>query len=383
MNVDASIESCCPAFSASDITADVGLNSFQTSGNSPGDLQRCHVGILGLGTVGLAVARRLTGPDSIPHLTLTHLCDRRARDKQARQGAALAGLTWTDRFDDLLASDIDIVIETIPGSEPAVDYVRAALLAGKSVVTSNKAVIAHQGEKLLALAERQGRQLRFEGAVGGAMPIVRALGDGMAGDHVLRIDAILNGTSNVVLSKMETTGCGMDEAIAEACASGFAESDPSEDLDGVDAAAKLAILCALAFNVRISPSAIDTRSTSRIGAVQFAKAKLRGGTIRQLAHAAFDRERRWLEAWVSPTFVPQATLFSTIHGPRNAAIISCAYAGDIMLSGQGAGGDATAVAIIADVLTIARDRAAIVPAPVLAPARTIQGFSDSSFAEAV
>ena len=361
----------------------MGLNSFQTSGNSPGDLQRCRVGILGLGTVGLAVARRLTGPDSVPHLTLTHLCDRRARDKQARQGDELASLTWTDRFDDLLASDIDIVIETIPGSEPAVDYVRAALLAGKSVVTSNKAVIAHQGEKLQALAERQGRQLRFEGAVGGAMPIVRALGDGMAGDHVLRIDAILNGTSNVVLSRMETTGCGMDEAIAEACAAGFAESDPSEDLDGVDAAAKLAILCALAFNVRIAPSAIETRSTSRIGAAEFAKAKLRGGTIRQLAHAEFDRERRRLDAWVAPTFVPYATLFSTIHGPRNAAIITCAYAGDIMLSGQGAGGDASAVAIIADVLTIARDRAAIVPAPVLVPARIIQGLSDSSFAEAV
>ncbi|MFN7913981.1 MAG: homoserine dehydrogenase [Vicinamibacterales bacterium] len=361
----------------------MGLNSFQTSGNSPGDHNRCRVGILGMGTVGTAVARRLTGPDAIPHLQLTHICDRRARDKQARQTDALAQLAWTDRFDDLLASDIDIVIETIPGSEPAVDYVRGALLAGKSVVTSNKSVIAHQGEKLLALAERQGRQLRFEGAVGGAMPIVRALGDGMAGDHVLKLDAILNGTSNVVLSKMETTGCQMDEAIAEACAAGFAESDPSEDLDGVDAAAKLSILCALAFGVRVSPNAIDTRSTATIGTTEFAKAKLRGGTIRQVAHALFDRERRRLEAWVAPTFVPFGTLFSTIYGPRNAAVISCAYAGDIMLSGQGAGGDASAVAVIADVLAVARDRAAIVPAPVLAPANELQGLSDSSFAEAV
>lgn len=361
----------------------MGLNSFQTSGNSPGAAHRCHVGILGMGTVGTAVARRLTGPDPIPHLTLTHLCDRRARDKQARQTDALAQLSWTDRFDDLLASDIDIVIETIPGSEPAVDYVRAALLAGKSVVTSNKLVIAHQGPALLTLAERQGRQLRFEAAVGGAMPIVRALGDGMAGDHVLRIDAILNGTSNVVLSKMEATGCAMDEAIAEACAAGFAESDPSEDLDGVDAAAKLSILCALAFGVRIAPAAIETRSTARVGASEFAKARLRGGTIRQIAHARFDRERGRLEAWVAPTFVAQGTLFSTIHGPRNAAIVSCAYAGDIMLSGQGAGGDASSVAVIADVLAIARDRAAIVPAPVLVPAKEISGFSDSEFAEAV
>ena len=215
------------------------------------------------------------------------------------------------------------------------------------------------------------------------MPIVRALGDGMAGDHVLRIEAILNGTSNVVLSKMEATGCAMDEAIAEACAAGFAESDPSEDLDGVDAAAKLAILCGLAFGVRVAPSAIDTKSTATVGASEFAAARLRGGTIRQIAHAMFDRDSRRLEAWVAPTFVQKGTLFSTIYGPRNAAIVSCTYAGDIMLSGQGAGGDASAVAIIADVLAIARDRAAIVPAPVLAPAREIKGLSDSPFAEAV
>ncbi len=125
----------------------MGLNSFQTSGNSPGDAQRCHVGILGFGTVGSAVARRLTGPDAPPHLHLTHICDRRARDKRAPAARPLASLAWTDRFDDLLASDIDIIIETVSGGEPVVDYVRAALLAGKSVVTANKQVIAHQGRR--------------------------------------------------------------------------------------------------------------------------------------------------------------------------------------------------------------------------------------------
>jgi homoserine dehydrogenase len=361
----------------------VGLNSFQTSGNSPGDAERCRVGILGIGTVGTAAASRLTGPDLIRHLSLTHLFDRRARDKQGRQPDALGQLSWTDRFDDLLASDIDIVIETISGSEPVVDYIRAALLAGKSVVTANRQVIAHHGPALLTLAERQGRQLRYEAAVGGAMPIVRALGDGLAGDHVLRIDAILNATSNVVLSKMETTACPMDEAIADACALGIAESDPSMDLDGVDAAAKLAILCALAFGVRVAPSEIDTRSTSRIAAREFAEARLRGGTIRQIAHAAFDRQNRSLEAWVAPTVVPQTSLFGRTAGPQNAANISCAYAGDITMSGQGAGADVTAVAIVGDLLAIARDRAAIVPAPRLAPAARITGFSDSSLAEAV
>lgn len=361
----------------------MGLNSFQTSGNSPGDGQRCHVGILGIGTVGTAVARRLTASDAVPHLKLTHLCDRRSRDKQARQTDALRQLTWTDRFDDLLASDIDIIIETIPGSEPAVDYVRAALLAGKSVVTSNKNVIAHHGPALLALAERQGRQLRFEGAVGGAMPIVRALGDGLAGERVLKVEAILNGTTNAVLSRMEAGGCTLDEAIADACAAGYAESDPAEDLDGADAAAKLAILCALAFGVKVAPGSIDTRSTSAIDPAAFVEAKLRGGTIRQIAHAAFDRERWRLQAWVAPRFVKYGTIFANAQGPANAAVITCAHAGEITMSGQGAGGDASAVAIIADALAIARDRAAIVPAPVLQPVKDVAGISESPFAEAV
>ena len=361
----------------------VGLNSFQTSGNTPGDFERCHVGILGFGTVGTAVARRLTGPDAVPHLVLTHICDRRARDKQARHSDALGRLVWTDRFDDLLASDIDIVIETIPGSEPAVDYVRAALLAGKSVVTSNKNVVAHQGPALLSLAERQGRQLRYEGAVGGAMPIVRVLGDGLTGDHVLRLDAILNGTSNAVLSAMETSGCSMEQAIAEACAAGYAETDPSDDLEGVDAAAKLAILCGLAFGVRVLPSAIERRSTSRVTETAIAAARLRGGSVRQIAHAQFDRATRVLDAWVAPIFVPQGSLFASTAGPRNAAVVTCQYAGDVTLSGTAAGGDASAVAIIADALTIARDRAAIVPAPSLTTPASINGFSDSTLAEAV
>jgi homoserine dehydrogenase len=360
----------------------VGLNSFQTSGNSPGDAQRCHIGILGIGTVGSAVARRLTGPDSPPHLALTHICDRRAREQRARQPERLADLTWTDRFDDLIASDIDILVEAVPGSEPAVDYIRAALLAGKSVVTANRQVLAHHGSALLTLAERQGRQLRYEAAVGGAMPIVRALGDGLAGDRVLRIDGILNATSNVVLSRMEAGG-SLDEAIAEACASGLAEADPATDLDGADAAAKLSILCALGFGLRVLPADIERRSTAGVGAKELAAARLRGGTIRQVAHAAFDRERGRLDAWVAPTFVTQDSLFARTTGARNAAIIDCAYAGQITMSGAGAGGDVTAVAILGDLVAIARDRAAIVPAPVLAAPVSIKGLSDSELAEAV
>ncbi len=361
----------------------MGLNSFQTSGNSPGDREsRCHVGVLGFGTVGSAVARRLTGPDPIPHLKLTHICDRRARDKRARQTEPLSDLVWTDRFDDLLASDVDVIVETVPSGEPAVDYVRGTLLAGKSVVTSNKLVVAHHGQALLLLAERQGRQLRFSAAVGGAMPLVRVLSDSLSGDRILQIDATLNATSNAVLSRMES-GCELDEAIAYACGQGYAEADPSIDLDGLDAAAKLAVVCGLAFGIRVAPDAIETRTTARIGLEQLRRARQRGGTVRQVAHAEYDAARGLLTAWVAPIFVPDTSLFARTEGPQLAAVIKCAQAGEVTVTGAGGGGEATAVAVLSDIRTIARDRAALVPAPVLADPRDIKGLSEHSFAEAV
>jgi homoserine dehydrogenase len=369
------------------------LNSFQTSGNSPGS-PSCRVGILGYGTVGSAIARRLTSPgdnDPLSHLQLTHICDRRAREKRAREpegtpgsaAGSLNGVVWTDRFDDLLAADLDVVVEVIGGVEPAVDYVRAALLAGKSVVTANRHVIANHGPALLSLAERQGRQLRYAAAVGGAMPIVRALADGLAGERVTRIDAILNGTSNAVLSQMETTGCSIDEAIAEACARGYAEVNPSADLDGVDAAAKLSILCALAYSLRVVPARIETLTTIHVQPDDFRQARQRGRTIRQMARAEYDAEAGRLTVWVAPRIVPIASIFGQATGPMNAAVITGAHAGEVTMTGQGAGGEATAVAALGDVVVIARDRAAIVPAPTLVEPRDIRGLSDHKLAEAV
>ncbi len=370
--------------------SEVALNSFQTSGNSPGPgsdprsgSSRCRVGLLGFGTIGLALSRRLTGPDAPPSLQLTHICDRRAREKQARQSDPLVNLTWTDRFDDLLTSDVDIIVEAVSGSEPASDYVRAALLAGKSVVTASKLVIAHHGPALLTLAERQGRQLRFGAAVGGAMPIVRALADGLAGDRLLSLDGILNGASNAVLSRMDELGCEIDEAIADACARSYTDADPSADLEGVDAGAKLVILCALAFGLRVAPSQVEIRTTARIRPEDFRTARLRNGTIRQIAHADYDRDRSSLSVWVAPMFVSRASLFARVTGPQNAAVIVGAYGGEITVTGAGAGGDAAAVGAISDLVAIARDRAAIVPAPVLIEAREISGLSDHQLAEAV
>jgi homoserine dehydrogenase len=338
----------------------------------------CRVAILGFGTVGSAVARRLTGADAVRGLVLTSICDRRAKSKRGALPDA-PGVAWTSSVDDVLSSDADVIVETIGGFDPAADWIRRALLAGKSVVTANKQVVAREGQALLTLAARQGRQLRFEAAVGGAMPIVRAIGDGLAGDRLTRVVAILNGTTNAVLSTMEATGCSLADALTQARASGYAEADPSLDLDGGDASAKLAILCGLAFGLRVNACDIETRPGSAITAADFDRARSHGGTIRQIAHAEYDRTHGILTAWVAPVAVPSGSMFGRCAGPRNAAVITGRYAGDVTIAGAGAGGDATAVAVISDITAIARDRAAIVPAPVWSRPGRVVGFQSSEF----
>jgi homoserine dehydrogenase len=393
-------EAPCDAFSSekafvaygfiSSGSAFMSVDSFLASGNSPGDFTRpgalragaprCRVGILGFGTVGSAIARRLAaaGDGGVDGLDLTHILDRRALAKRddlhGRPPALHSNIVWTTRIEDVLASDVDVVVEAIGGMEPAAEWIRAALLAGKSVVTANKQVIAHHGTALLQLAERQGRQLRFEAAVGGAMPIVRAVSDGLAGDRLTRIVAILNGTSNAVLSRMEATGCTFAEALAEARHRGWAEADPSADVDGRDARAKLAILCGVGFGLRIEPSRIETRSIAPLQPSDLSDVRKRGATIRQLAFADYDRARATLTAWVAPAVVPRSSIFARTCGPQNAALITGEHAGEIGVFGAGAGGAATAVAAIGDLLAIARDRAAIVPAPVWSAVAIVNGL---------
>ena len=338
----------------------------------------CHIGLLGFGTVGSAVARRLTSIDSPQGLQLTHILDRRANIKRAAH-RALASIRWTDSIDELLVSDVDVIVEALGGLDPAAGWTRDALRAGKSVVTANKQVVARDGLRLLTLAFRQGRQLRFEAAVGGSMPIVRVIGDGLSGDRLTRIDAILNGTTNVVLSTMESTGCGLAAALADARACGYAEADPSADLDGVDARAKLAILCAVAFGVDVRPDQIAVRSTAAVTPADVAAARTQGSVIRQIAHADYDPWRSRLTGWVAPVPVRGDSVFARTVGPRNAAIVAGVHSGETTITGTGAGGDATAVAIVGDLIAIARDRAAIVPPPRLSTPRTIVGLQTSDF----
>jgi homoserine dehydrogenase len=350
----------------------VSLDSFHSSDTSP---TACHIGLLGFGTVGSAVVRRLARHE-VPGITLTHICDRRAESKRLLWSELVdpAHTLWTTRADDLLTSDVDVIVEAVGGIEPAAEWIRAALAAGKSVVTANKQLIALHGPSLAGLAERQGRQLRFEAAVGGAMPIIRTLAEGLAGERITRIIAILNGTTNAVLSRMEAIGCSLETALADAQRTGYAEADPGLDLDGLDARAKLAILCAQAFALRVIPDQIAVRSCRSITSADVAAVRRGGGAIRQIAYAEFDRGSSALTAWVAPVIVPTGSLFQRTTGPRNAAVIHGAYAGSIEMTGVGAGGDATAVAILSDIIAIARDRAAIAPARVLSLPKTIGGL---------
>jgi homoserine dehydrogenase len=341
----------------------------------PFSSRSCRVALLGFGTVGSAVARRLTTADRPASIHLTHIFDRRAADKRASAQAADGApavlaesnpdIVWTDRIDDVLQSDADVVVEAIGGVEPASTWIRAALASGKSVVTANKQVIARDGAALRAFAARQGRQLRFEAAVGGAMPIVRAIADGLAGDRITCVAGVLNGTTTAVLSRMEETGCSLADALRDARARGYAEADPSADIGGDDARAKLAILCALAFGVRVDPAKIPARSAAAITPEDVAAARQRGAVVRQIAHARFDRAASVLTAWVAPIEVGRDSIFGRTSGAQNAAIVTGEHSGDTGIFGSGAGGGATAVAILSDIAAIARDKAAIVPAPLL------------------
>ena len=342
------------------------------------------IALLGFGTVGSAVARRLIAADASRNLELTHIVDRRADCKCLQFGDAR--VVWASSLDEILERDIDIVVEAIGGLDTATDWIRRALEAGKSVVTANKQVVAHHGAALWTLAARHGRQLRFEAAVGGAMPIVRAVSDGLAGDRITRVVGILNGTTNAVLSRMDSSGCSLEDALADARARGYAEADPSADLDGDDARAKLAILCAIAFGLRIEPKAIPARSAAGVTVADVARARRADRIIRQLAHAEYNRATSTLTAWVAPVAVARDSIFGRTMGAQNAALITGVYAGDVGVFGAGAGGDATAVAILSDLAAIARDRAAIVPPPRLSTEFNLQTSNfklQTSLAEAV
>jgi homoserine dehydrogenase len=341
------------------------------------DARARRVGIVGFGTVGQAVARILTGRAGrpAPELRLAAVCNRRIARK--RVSWVPEDVAWTERIEDVLASDADVVVELIGGLDPAGDWVRRALLAGKSVVTANKQLIAARGPELAELAARNGVHFRFEAAVCGGVPVLSALREGLSGDDLLSIRGVLNGTCNYILTRMDAAGLSFDAALAEAQARGFAEADPSADVDGLDAGAKLAILAAIGLGCRVRPSDVACRSIRSVEPIDFTYARRLGCVIRQVARVTRETGGSTvLEAGVQPALVPLASPLAAVQGSQNVVLATGAHGGETAFGGHGAGGDPTAVAVVSDLLAVARQEGPARPwlPPPGPPARVLTDF---------
>ena len=312
-----------------------------------------RVALVGFGTVGRAVAKILCERTD-GALRLTHIYNRNVARK--KQPWIPSDVSWTEDFDAILTSGVDIVIELIGGLTPAEEFVRSALQAGKSVVTANKQLIARHGPDLLQLASAHGCQLEFGASVAGGVPVLPALRTGLSGDRLHGIAGILNGTCNYILSRLESDRIPFSEALEEAQARGYAEADASEDLDGGDARAKLSILALAGLHARVSPADIRARTIRTIDAVDFDYAAELGCTIRQISRA--DLKGTTLFAEVGPSLVPASSPFGRVQRNLNLVLTSGEYSGDMAFLGAGAGGDPTAVAVVSDLMFVAESLSA-------------------------
>jgi homoserine dehydrogenase len=323
--------------------------------------QPLSIGVAGLGTVGLGVLRLLrenaglvTARAGRP-ITVTAVS---ARDRNRDRGETLSAARW---YDDpvALASDegLDAIVEVIGGSgDPARALVLSALRQGRPVVTANKALVAMHGAELAEASERGGATLAFEAAVAGGIPVIKALREGLAGNRIRRVTGILNGTCNFIFTNMRERGREFAEVLAEAQRLGYAEADPSFDIDGIDAAHKLAILAALAFGRPVRFEDVYIEGISRISALDFAFARELGYRIKLLGIARSTEAG--IDARVHPCLVPEASPLARVDGVYNAVVAEGDFAGRLMLEGRGAGAGPTASAIVADLIDLARGRSA-------------------------
>ena len=309
-----------------------------------------RVALIGFGTVGQAVAKILCESGNRA-VRLTHICNRNVERK--KQAWVPGDVIWTDDVETVLKSDVDIVIELIGGLTPAEQIVRGALEAGKSVVTANKQLIARHGSDLLQLAGSRGCQLEFGASVAGGVPVLPALRTGLSGDRLFGIAGILNGTCNYILSRIENARIPFSEALEEAQARGYAEADASEDLDGGDARAKLAILALAGLHTQVAPESVRARTIRAVDAVDFDYAADLGCTIRQISRAVLKDNVLFAE--VGPCLVPRDSPFGRVQRNLNLVLTSGQYGGDMAFLGAGAGGDPTAVAVVSDLIFVAQN----------------------------
>jgi homoserine dehydrogenase len=313
----------------------------------------CKVALVGFGTVGSAVARLLYARSAEHCLQLTQVFNRRVERKKADWVAD--DVLWTEEIDQVLSSDADVIVELVGGLRPAYDWVKRALESGKSVVTANKQLMAHHGAELLQLARERGQHLAFGASVAGGIPVLSGLHEGLGGDRLLKLTGILNGTCNFILTKIERTGCSFESALAEAQQAGFAEADPTDDVDGFDARAKLVILARFGLNADARPDQVPAFSIRNIGGVDFDYAHELNCTIRQVSRAELRDGK--LYATVEPALVPQDSPLASVSGSQNLVISTGEFGGDTVFSGYGAGGNPTAVAVVSDLLHLIRYRA--------------------------
>jgi len=325
------------------------------------------VAVLGCGVVGSQVVR---------------LIGKQAAELAARIGAPLelAGvavrrpkrhadvdptLLTTDPMALVERNDVDLVVEVIGGIEPARSLILAAIASGKSVVTANKALLAEDGATLHAAARAAGVDLYYEASVAGAIPLLRPLRESLAGDHLRRVIGIVNGTTNYILSRMDETGAGFSEALDEATALGYAEADPSADVDGFDAAAKAAILAGLAFHTRVTAADVHREGIADVTAADVASAKAMGSTVKLLAicERVSAPGGDAVSVRVHPAMIPRSHPLAGVNDAFNAVFVEAESAGELMFYGRGAGGPPTASAVLGDLVAVARNRLAGAPGP--------------------
>ncbi|WP_369253592.1 homoserine dehydrogenase [Geodermatophilus amargosae] len=320
------------------------------------------VALLGCGTVGGAVLR---------------LLDEQAGDLAARIGRPVqvagvavrrpdrhpevpADLLTTDALGLVARDDVDLVVEVIGGIEPARSLILAAVEAGKSVVSANKALLAEDGVALHAAAAKAGVDLYYEASVAGAIPLLRPLRESLAGDQIRRVVGIVNGTTNYILSRMAETGAGFSEALAEATELGYAEADPTADVDGFDAAAKAAILASLSFHSAVTAADVHREGISAVSATDVARAAEIGCTVKLLAicERVAGEDGDTVAVRVHPAMIPTSHPLAAVGGAFNAVFVEAEAAGQLMFYGQGAGGEPTASAVLGDLVAVARNRVA-------------------------
>jgi homoserine dehydrogenase len=310
-----------------------------------------------LGTVGAGVVKLLQDNAELIALRAgmpVQVTAVSARDRGLDRGVSLAGLRWHDDALTLVGDDdVDVVVELIGGAEgPARELVERSIATGKSVVTANKALLAIHGTQLARAAEESNVVLGFEAAVAGGIPVIKALREGLAGNRISRVAGILNGTCNYILTVMRVEGKDFAEVLADAQALGYAEADPSFDIDGVDAAHKLAILAALAFGRQVDFSAVHVEGIRRINALDISFAEELGYRIKLLGIA--QETAAGVEMRVHPAMVPKAALLASVDGVFNAVLAQGDFVGQVFLQGRGAGAGPTASAVVADLIDIAR-----------------------------